>query len=126
VCLVKSHCLCQFFIWNDFNFKFLLFYLVPSLSTRKISQHRKVSVDSGAGTSVDSGVSYGNINNKESGSLTPKGDADTTTTLISLNANEIEHASKMANLEKNAADIRITENPISENSQDPENNTANC
>ncbi|XP_021955627.1 protein NDRG3 isoform X2 [Folsomia candida] len=92
---------------------------VPSLSMKKVSQHRKMSVDSGVGgvgeqSSASSNASINNASGSiSSGIVTPKGDANSTTALINLNSNSSVH-SKTSALDKAISDIRITENPISE------------
>lgn len=81
---------------------------------KKVSQHRKMSVDSGVGgqSSASSNASINNAScSASSGIITPKGDANSTTGLINLNGNP---ACKAGLLEKGINDIRITENPISE------------
>jgi len=87
---------------------------VPSLSMKKLSQHRKMSVDSGVGgqSSTSSNASINNAS-VSSGHLTPKGDANSTSALVNLNSNASIH-SKTSGLDKAINDIRITENPISE------------
>jgi len=108
--------------------------LFPSLSMKKVSQHRKLSVDSGAGSSASSNASINNSSVKDnisasSGVITPKGDATSSTALINLNSSS-SHSVQMKSsivVEKGISDIRITENPISESPEltgDTENNPA--
>jgi len=87
---------------------------VPSLSSKKLSQYRKMSIDSGVGVGEQSSASSNaSINNAAmstpSGVMTPKGDASSTTGLASQS-----QKSSAAALEKGVNDIHITENPISE------------
>jgi len=103
---------------------FNYFSLVPSLSMRKVSQHRKMSIDSGVSGAGSSTSSNASINNGgsvsvSSGVMTPKGDA-TSSTLINLNNSS---SAAKTGIEKGINDIRITENPISESPEltaDPE------
>lgn len=94
---------------------------------KKLSQHRKLSVDSGVSGAGSSASSNASINNgsmsASSGIVTPKGDASSSTVLINLNSSHA--AMKTSCVEKGISDIRITENPISESpelSGDTDNN----
>ncbi|CAL8135477.1 unnamed protein product [Orchesella dallaii] len=95
---------------------------VPTLSSKKVSQNRKMSVDSGvsgAGSSAaSSSVSLNNGTAKDgmstsSGVVTPKSVDPSSGTLINLASPETATVTK-SGLEKGIIDIRITENPISE------------
>jgi len=93
--------------------KYAFIMLFPSLSTKKLSQYRKMSIDSGVGVGEQSSASSNASINKDtisipSGVMTPKGDASSTTGLAQ------SQKSSAAALEKGVNDIRITENPISE------------
>ncbi|ODM91893.1 Protein NDRG3 [Orchesella cincta] len=96
---------------------------VPTLSSKKVSQNRKMSVDSGvsgAGSSAaSSSVSLNNGTAKDgmsasSGVVTPKSVDPSSGTLINLASPDTAPATTKSGLEKGIIDIRITENPISE------------
>ncbi len=76
---------------------------------KKVSQHRKMSVDSGVG---EKSSTSSNASIVSSGIVTPKGDCNS---LVNLNSNSSAHSkTTAAGLDKGINDIRITENPISE------------
>ena len=111
---------------------------VPCLSKKKVALNRKMSVDSGAGSSAGSSVSLNGVTGHatsggcgsgsgSSGIATPKAESSNLT-LINLNgsdpsATKLSTAVDVRALDKGLNDIRITENPISENSDLSSNKT---